>query len=376
MGGSPHASQLMALLLKLTNAKKTIEIGVFIGYTLLLTAQSIPEDGKKANEGSYDFAFVDADKGNYLNYHERLMKLVKVGGLIVYDNTLWGGTVALPEEAVPQGKRPGRLSLMEFNKKIAADDRVDVSLVPMGDVCKENLTAMEPNKQQLSKGLLQSPELYQYVLETSVYPREPEPLKELRNATAAHPRSLMATAPDAGQLITMLLNLVNAKRTIEVGVFTGYSLLLTALSIPEDGKITAIDVDREAYEIGLPIIRKAGVEHKIEYVESEALSVLDNLVKDPGSEGSFDFAFIDADKINYLNYHERLLKLVKVGGIIVYDNTLWGGTVALPEDSTPERMRASRQLTIELNKFLAADSRVQISHAPLGDGITICRRIF
>ncbi|XP_011008889.1 PREDICTED: probable caffeoyl-CoA O-methyltransferase At4g26220 isoform X3 [Populus euphratica] len=183
-----------------------------------------------------------------------------------------------------------------------------------------------------SKGLLQSEELYQYILETSVYPRELEPLRELRMLTATHPRAMMATAPDAGQLMAMLLKLVNAQKTIEVGVFTGYSLLLTALSIPKDGK--------------------------------------------HGNEGSFDFAFVDADKVNYWNYHERLMKLLKVGGIAVYDNTLWGGTAALPEKSTPENMKAGRQLTIEFNKLLAADSRVQISHASLGDGITICRRIY
>ncbi|CAL9027718.1 unnamed protein product [Prunus brigantina] len=227
------------------------------------------------------------------------------------------------------------------------------------------------------KGLLQSDELYQYILETSVYPREPEPLKELRAATASHPRlSQMATAPDAGQLMTMLLKLVDAKKTIEVGVFTGYSLLLTALTIPEDGKIVAVDVNREAYDqIGLPIIKKAGVQHKIDFIESEALPVLDKLLEHHENEGSFDFAFIDADKVNYWNYHERLMKLLKVGGIVVYDNTLWGGTVVMPEELTPEYMKQGRQATIELNKLLAADARVQISHASLGDGITICRRI-
>ncbi|VVA10407.1 PREDICTED: caffeoyl-CoA [Prunus dulcis] len=218
------------------------------------------------------------------------------------------------------------------------------------------------------KGLLQSDELYQYILETSVYPRELEPLKELRAATASHPRSQMATAPDAGQLMTMLLKLVDAKKTIEVGVFTGYSLLLTALTIPEDGKIVAVDVNREAYDqIGLPIIKKAGVQHKIDFIESEALP--------HENEGSFDFAFVDADKVNYWKYHERLMKLLKVGGIVVYDNTLWGGTVVMLEESTPEYMKQGRQATIELNKLLAADARIQISHASLGDGITICRRI-
>ncbi|XP_030953168.1 probable caffeoyl-CoA O-methyltransferase At4g26220 [Quercus lobata] len=129
------------------------------------------------------------------------------------------------------------------------------------------------------KSLLQSDDLYQYILETSVYPREPEFLKELRHVTASHPRAMMATAPDAGQLMAMLLNLVNAKKTVEVGVFTGYSLLLTALTIPEDGKIIAIDVNRETFEIGLPIIKKAGVADKIDFIESEALPVLDQLLQ-------------------------------------------------------------------------------------------------
>ncbi|CAK9166917.1 unnamed protein product [Ilex paraguariensis] len=216
----------------------------------------------------------------------------------------------------------------------------------------------------------------QYLLETSVYPREPKPLKELRAVTATHPRAMMGTSPDSGQLMAMLLTLVNAKRTIEIGVFTGYSLLLTALTIPDDGKITAIDLNWDTYEIGLPIIKKAGVEHKINFIQSEALPVLDKLLETSDSEGSFDFAFVDADKINYLNYHERLLKLLRVGGIVVYDNTLWGGTVAMPEESVPEWMKPGQHYTIELNKSLAADPRIQISHAPLGDGITICKRLY
>ncbi|XVF34981.1 hypothetical protein REPUB_Repub18cG0105300 [Reevesia pubescens] len=220
----------------------------------------------------------------------------------------------------------------------------------------------------LDKGLLQSINLYQYILETSVYPREPSPLKELRDATANHPWFIISAAPDAAQLMGILLKLVNAKKTIEIGVYTGYSLLLTALSIPDDGKITAIDIDRETYEIGLPIIRKAGVENKINFIESQALP--------KENEGSFDFAFVDADKDNYLNYHERLLKLVKVGGIIIFDNTLWGGTVAQPEDGDiPERRRDSRKPIIEFNKSISTDHRVEISVAPLGDGMTICRRL-
>ncbi|KAG5547298.1 hypothetical protein RHGRI_013094 [Rhododendron griersonianum] len=226
-----------------------------------------------------------------------------------------------------------------------------------------------------TKGILQSEELYQYILETSVYPREPEPLKELRGVTSSHPWGFMGTAPDAGQLMAMLLKLVKAKKTIEVGVFTGYSLLLTALSIPDDGKITAIDVSRKSYEIGLPIIKKAGVEHKIDFIESQALPVLDKLLEDNENEGSFDFAFVDADKDGYVSYHERLIKLVKIGGIIAYDNTLWFGTVAMPEKMVLEELKPARESTIELNKMLAVDSRVMISHASIGDGITICMRV-
>ncbi|XP_030953167.1 probable caffeoyl-CoA O-methyltransferase At4g26220 [Quercus lobata] len=213
---------------------------------------------------------------------------------------------------------------------------------------------MEQNAKKVtspSKGLLQSEDLYQYILETSVYPREPDFLKELRHVTASHPRARMATAPDAGQLMALLLKLANAKKTIELGVFTGYSLLLTALTIPEDGKIIAIDVNRETFEIGLPVIKKAGVADKIDFIESEALPVLDQLLQNPENEGSFDFAFIDADSVNYWNYHERLMKLLKI----------W---------------KQERELAIELNKSFAADPRIQISHASLGDGITICRRIY
>ncbi|KAM4124242.1 hypothetical protein ACB094_01G216300 [Castanea mollissima] len=237
---------------------------------------------------------------------------------------------------------------------------------------------MENTKKQgnlVNLSILQSEELYEYILATSVYPREPKPLKELRKVTAAQPMAYLAISPDAGQLIAMFLKIVNAKKTIEIGVFTGYSLLLTALTIPDDGKITAIDVDRTKYEIGLPIIQKTGVGHKINFIESQALPVLDELIQDPKNEGSFDFAFVDADKVNYWKYHERMMKLVKVGGIIIYDNTLWRGYVALPEEDVPEKQRASRQSVIEFNNSISADHRVEISHASVGDGVLICRRI-
>lgn len=223
--------------------------------------------------------------------------------------------------------------------------------------------------------ILQSEDLTKYILETAVYPREPQPLKELREATRNHPWGFIATLPDAGQLISLLLKLLNPKKTIEVGVFTGYSLLLTALNIPDDGKITAIDIDRKAYEVGLPVIKKAGVEHKINFIESPALPILDKLLEDPANEGSFDFAFIDADKESYVNYHERLIKLVKIGGLLVYDNTLWGGRVSWPEDKVPPHARPGRDAAIEFNKKITKDSRVEFALTSVGDGLNICRRI-
>lgn len=227
----------------------------------------------------------------------------------------------------------------------------------------------------MSAGLLRNCDLYQYLLETSVYPNEADSLKEIRALTSTHPMAVMGTSPDSGQLMALLLKLVNAKRTIEIGVFTGYSLLLTALNIPEDGKITAIDPDRSSYEIGLPVIKKAGVEHKIDFVESAALPVLEKLLEDQDNHGTFDFVFVDADKHNYVKYHEKLLGLLKPGGIVIYDNTLWAGTVAMAEDSVPPDLLRFRKPLIELNKYLAADNRIEICQVPVGDGMTICRRL-
>ncbi|KAG0472221.1 hypothetical protein HPP92_016767 [Vanilla planifolia] len=226
------------------------------------------------------------------------------------------------------------------------------------------------------KSLLKSDALYQYILETSVYPREPVCLKELREITAKHPWNLMTTSADEGQFLGMLLKLINAKNTMEIGVFTGYSLLATALALPDDGKILAMDINRENYELGLPLIQKAGVAHKIDFREGPALPVLDELMKDESKHGSFDFIFVDADKDNYLNYHQRIIDLVKVGGVIGYDNTLWNGAVVLPPDAPMRKyIRYYRDFVIELNKELAADPRIEICQLPVGDGITLCRRV-
>nr|AIE77045.1 anthocyanin methyltransferase [Petunia x hybrida] len=227
-------------------------------------------------------------------------------------------------------------------------------------------------------GILRSDALRKYILETSVYPREHELLKELTKASFENYKaaSFMGLPQDEAQFLSMFLKLINAKKTLEIGVFTGYSLLVTALALPEDGKVIAIDPDREAYEVGLPYIQKAGVEHKIEFIQSEAVPVLEKLLSNEKEAGTFDFVFIDADKENYLKYHEIVLKLVKVGGVIGYDNTLWFGTVALSEDDPmPEGLRALRGHVMKVNSFLATDPRVEVAQLSIGDGLTLCRRL-
>ncbi|XP_072974416.1 caffeoyl-CoA O-methyltransferase-like [Typha angustifolia] len=226
------------------------------------------------------------------------------------------------------------------------------------------------------KSLLKSDELYQYILETSVYPREHECIKELRHITASHPWAVMASSPDEVQFLGMLVKLMHAKNTMEIGVYTGYSLLATALALPDDGKILALDNNRETYELGLPVIQKAGVAHKIDFREGLALPILDQLVAEGKYKGTFDFVFVDADKANYLNYHERVIELVRVGGVVAYDNTLWTGSVAAPPGAALSEFDGMYKDTmLVVNRALAADSRVEICQLSIADGLTLCRRI-
>ncbi|KAE8099460.1 hypothetical protein FH972_017441 [Carpinus fangiana] len=229
------------------------------------------------------------------------------------------------------------------------------------------------------KTILKSSALQKYILETCAYPREHEQLKELREASfKKYPfLSVMNVPVDEGILLSMLIKIMNAKKTIEIGVFTGYSLLCTALALPADAKILAVDPNREAYEVGLPFIQKAGVEQKINFIESDASSFLNALIADGKEEGAFDFAFVDANKEDYIKYHELLLKLVKIGGIIAYDNTLWSGSVAVAEnDEMNEKTRKCRKHFIELNSFLAIDPRIESSLISIADGLTLCRRLY
>ncbi|CAM6104034.1 unnamed protein product [Calypogeia fissa] len=226
------------------------------------------------------------------------------------------------------------------------------------------------------KSLLRDDNLYEYILETSVYPREHKALQGLRLATEKHAWRIFATSADEGQFLSLLMKLINAKNTIEIGVFTGYSLLSTALALPEDGKVIALDINRESYDIGVPFFEEAGVAHKIDFRQGPAMDTLHTLLAEEKNHGFFDFIFVDADKDNYMNYHPLLLKLVRLGGVIGYDNTLWMGSLGKEDDeSMPEWLTFYKKYIVELNKFLASDSRVEISQLTLGDGITLCGRI-
>ena len=201
-------------------------------------------------------------------------------------------------------------------------------------------------------------------------------MRELRLVTDKHQWGFMQSSPDEAQLLRMLLKLTGARNTLEVGVFTGYSLLATALALPDDGKVVAFDVSREYYDIGRPFIESAGVAHKVDFREGPALDGLDALLADEANHGAFDFAFVDADKPNYVRYHEQLLRLVRVGGAVVYDNTLWDGTVALPPDAPmSDHDRRISAAVRDLNARLSADPRVEVCQLAIADGVTICRRV-
>ena len=208
--------------------------------------------------------------------------------------------------------------------------------------------------------------LYDYLLRHSL--REPEALEKLRAETASHPRVNMQIAPEQGQFMQMLVRLLGARRAIEVGVFTGYSCLAVALAMPADGRILACDISEEYTAIARRHWRAAGVLDRIELVIAPAKQTLDARLA-AGESGLYDFAFIDADKTGYLAYYERLMNLVRPGGLIVVDNTLWGGELANPENREQETVALR-----EFNDVLHADPRIDLSLLPLGDGLTLARR--
>jgi predicted O-methyltransferase YrrM len=207
------------------------------------------------------------------------------------------------------------------------------------------------------------PKLYQYFQLNSL--REPTILWQLRQETAKHSMATMQISPEQGQFMALLVQLMGAKKTLDIGVFTGYSALAVALALPPDGKVIACDLDEEYTAIARSFWQKAGVADKIELHLAPALETQGKLIEQ-GQENSFDFAFIDADKSNYDNYYERSMKLVRPGGLIAIDNVLWGGKVA-DLDVQDNRTKAIRNF----NQKLLRDERVTISLIPIGDGLTL-----
>lgn len=209
--------------------------------------------------------------------------------------------------------------------------------------------------------------LASYIREVTL--REPEPLRRLREATEDHPRASMQIAPEQGQFLHFLARLIGARNVLEVGVFMGYSSSWIALALPPGGRILACDVSEEYTGIARNTWREAGVEDKIDLRLAPALETLDSLIA-AGQSGAFDMAFIDADKANYSNYYERALQLVRPGGLIAADNTLWDGSVADPADKDPDT-EAIRAFNLKLH----GDERVALTLATIGDGVTLACKL-
>ena len=208
-----------------------------------------------------------------------------------------------------------------------------------------------------------SDELNDYILANSLRDR-PE-LKALRDVTADMPNAGMQISPDQGQLMALLVKATGARKAIEVGTFTGYSALVVASALPEDGTLVACDVSEEFTSVGRSHWERAGVASKIDLRLGPAVKTLDAMIA-AGEAGQYDMAFIDADKENYLNYYERCLTLLRPGGLILFDNMLWGGRAANPKenDVTTKAIRA-------LTRTLHADERIDVSLLPVGDGLSL-----
>jgi len=209
-------------------------------------------------------------------------------------------------------------------------------------------------------------ELHAYLLDVAL--RDSEIKARLRAETGALDWGCMQVAPEEGQFLAFLAGLIGARRVIEIGTFTGYSTLCMAEALPEDGRVVTCDIDETAAARARPFWAEAGVAERIAFRDGPGVASLDALLAEDGAE-SFDLAFIDADKESYDAYYERCLRLVRRGGLIAIDNVLWGGSVVDPAktDSATEAIRA-------LNRKLHADTRIDLSMLPVGDGLTLCRR--
>ena len=205
-----------------------------------------------------------------------------------------------------------------------------------------------------------------YVLAHGV--REPEILARLRAETASHPRAQMQIAPEQGAVLRFLVEVLDARRCLEIGTFTGYSSLAVALALPEDGTIVCCDVSEEYTDIARRYWAEAGVAHKTDLRIGPAVGTLDALLAD-GAAGTFDLAFIDADKRGYPDYWERCVALVRSGGVLAVDNVLWGGDVADPSNQDRDTVVLRR-----VNETIDADERVTPVLLAIADGMTLARR--
>ena len=214
-----------------------------------------------------------------------------------------------------------------------------------------------------NKTLPLNDELYQYLLSVSL--REPEVLEQLHRESTSDPMVRMQSAPEQGQFMALLVRLLGARKCLEIGVYTGYSSLWVALALPQDGLLVACDTSEAWTAIARRYWEAAGVRDRIRLELAPALETLERLLGD-GQAGSFDFVFIDADKENYRAYYEQSLLLLRPGGLIVIDNTLWSGSVAdnTIQDADTCAIRA-------LNKFIHTDERVHMSLLPVADGLTL-----
>lgn len=217
-----------------------------------------------------------------------------------------------------------------------------------------------------NRTLFLTDELYAYMRSVSL--REPEILRRLREETSHDPMSMMQISPEQGQFMSMLIKLLGARRTLEVGVFTGYSSLCVALALPPDGKLIACDVSKKWTDVAWRYWQEGGVADIVELHLAPAIETMDHLLAHHEAE-KFDFIFIDADKDNYDGYYERALSLLRAGGLMAIDNVFWGGRVADP------RERGKDTLAVRaLNEKIRGDERVDLSMIPIGDGLTLARK--
>ncbi|MEQ8369564.1 MAG: class I SAM-dependent methyltransferase [Alphaproteobacteria bacterium] len=214
-----------------------------------------------------------------------------------------------------------------------------------------------------SKTLNMSDALHAFLMDATI--QETKEQIALRDATASHPSAGMQISPEQGQLMKALIAMLGARRAIEVGTFTGYSALTVALALPADGKLVACDVSDEYTRVGRPFWDQAKVADKIDLRLGAAIDTLDAMIA-AGESGTYDFAFIDADKENYDGYYERCLTLLRPGGVVAIDNAIWGGAIADPSktDSSTEAIRA-------VDRKAGSDDRVISAMVPIGDGLML-----